>query len=196
MMNASALSLLLQSCACIISLALLLGALWSSVRLDAFRQKMFALRDELFDFAADGNIGFDEPAYRLLRQSMNGTIRYAHQLTFFRVCVTAIENKLMARVRPRNWSDDWQRALERIPNLGVKQRLESFHNRSTQLVVDRLVAGSPVLLGLVLCAVPVFFLRMGWMSLKVIASNAALSTVSRIVSTRMIENEAAAAAIA
>jgi hypothetical protein len=195
-MNASALSLLLQSCACIIFLTLLLGALWSSVRLDAFREKMFALRDELFDFAADGNIGFDEPAYRLLRQSMNGTIRYAHQLTFFRVCVTAIESKLMARVLPSNWSDDWQRALERVPNPGAKQRLESFHKRSTQLVVDRLVAGSPVLLGLVLCAVPVFFLRMGWMNLKIIASNAALSTVSRIVSTRMIENEAAAAAIA
>ena len=51
------------------------------MRLDSFRQNMFAIRDELFDFAADGNIAFDHPAYMMLRNQMNGFIRYAHHLT-------------------------------------------------------------------------------------------------------------------
>jgi hypothetical protein len=38
----------------------------------------------MFDYAADGNISFNDPAYALLRKSMNGFIRYAHTLTFFR----------------------------------------------------------------------------------------------------------------
>jgi hypothetical protein len=43
--------------------------------LDRFRQDVFGLRDELWDFAASGQISFDDPAYRLLRQLMNGFIR-------------------------------------------------------------------------------------------------------------------------
>lgn len=72
-----------QSIICIAVLMPLLLKLWSGARLDSFRQKMFVVRDELFDYAASGKIEFNDPAYRLLRQSMNGHIRYAHQLTFF-----------------------------------------------------------------------------------------------------------------
>jgi hypothetical protein len=196
MMDAKALSLLLQSCACVVFLVVVLLKFWSVARLDAFRQRMFTLRDELFDYAADGNVGFNEPAYRLLRQSMNGTIRYAHQLTFFRVFVTMIEIQLMIHAPKSNWSEDWQRALEKIPSTDVRGRLESFHGRSIQLLVNRLVAGSPFLLAMVICALPAFVLRMGWLNLKTIFRKATLSTVSHIVNTRMIENEAAAEAVA
>jgi hypothetical protein len=189
MMDAKMLSLLLQSCVCVVFLTVVLLTLWSSARLDDFRQKMFALRDELFDCAADGNIDFDDPAYRLLRQSMNGTIRYAHQLTFFRVCVTMIEIHLTIHKPKSNWVEDWQLALGKIESVEVRARLESFHSRSTQLIVNRLVLGSPFLFALVMCAIPMFVLRTGWLSLETIA----MSTVTRVVNTRMIENEAAAA---
>src|SRR5437899_1072828 len=50
-------------------------------RIDAFRYKLFVLRDALFDAAADGMMPFDHPAYGMLRQYINGFIRFAHRLT-------------------------------------------------------------------------------------------------------------------
>ena len=196
MMEAKNLALVLQSCACIALIAVVLFKFWSEARLDAFRQRMFALRDELFDYAADGNIGFDEPAYRLLRQSMNGAIRYAHHLTFFRVCVTMAEIQFAVYVPKNDWFEDWQLALKRLANDDARNRLEAFHSRAMQLMVGRLVAGSPILLGLVVCSVPILILRMGWLNLKTILTKAPMFTVSHVVDTRMLENEAAAAAIA
>lgn len=195
-MDAKNLALVLESCVCIALIVIVLLKYSSQARLDAFRQRMFELRDELFDYAAEGKVGFNDPAYRLLRQSMNGSIRYAHHLTFFRVCVTMAEIELAVYVPKSNWSEDWQYALQKIPNDDVRNRLEAFHARSLQLMVERLVAGSFVLLGLVVCSLPFLILRMGWLNLKTVLQKAALFTVSRVVNTRLIENEAAAAAIA
>src|SRR5688572_13211177 len=64
--------------------------LYRDYRLDAFRQTMFALRDELWDYAAAGHVGFDHPAYLLSRQLMNGMIRFGHNinLTWLVVAIT------------------------------------------------------------------------------------------------------------
>jgi hypothetical protein len=196
MMDAKTIALVIQSCICVALIIFVLFKFWSEARLDAFRQKVFALRDELFDFAADGHISFDDPAYRLLRQSMNGKIRYAHQLTFFRVNMTMIQVNLATHTPKVTWSEDWQKALERLRDDDVRRKLEAFHDRAMLLVVDRLVLGSPVLLGLVICSVPFLMLRMGWLNLKAIVKKAPLFTVSHVFDTQMIENEAAAAAIA
>jgi len=194
-MDAKTLSLLVESCLCIFLIAFVLLKFWAEARLDSFRQKMFALRDELFDFAADGNIGFADEAYRLLRQSMNGTIRYAHQLTFFRVCMTMAEIEFASLGARSDWSADWQRALGTISDRQVREKMEAFHGRSMQLVIERLVLGSPLLLGFVLLTVPFVALRLGWLNLKTMLSRASLLAVPHLVNTRLIENEAAAAAI-
>jgi len=194
-MDAKTLSLLVQSCICLFLLVVVLLKFWAEARLDSFRQQMFALRDELFDFAADGNIGFDEPAYRLLRQSMNGNIRYAHQLTFFRACMTMAEVALTIHSPRSDWSGDWKRALEKLSDKQTREKMEAFHGRSMQLVIERLVLGSPLLLALVLLTVPLIALRVGWLNVKTMLSRASLVAVPHLVDTRMIENEAAAAAI-
>jgi hypothetical protein len=185
-----------QSAICIALIIVVLFKFWSIARLDAFRQKMFAIRDELFDFAAEGNISFDDPAYRLLRQSMNGIIRYAHQLSFFRVCVTGIEVALEVKVPKNTWSEAWGMALENVHSDEVRKKLEEFHANAMQAIFNRLILGSPLLLGLVICSIPILMLRMGWQNLKVILLKAPSFTVSHVVDTRMIENEAAGSAVA
>src|SRR5579862_226779 len=52
------------------------------VLLARFRQKLFGIRDRLFDYAAEGNIEFSDPAYGSLRSMMNSLIRFAHKVTF------------------------------------------------------------------------------------------------------------------
>ena len=74
----------------IIRLAFAMGALWvlfflfRAYRVEALRDRLFAVRQELFDLADSDGVEFSDPAYATLRQLINSFIRYAHQLTAFR----------------------------------------------------------------------------------------------------------------
>lgn len=197
MIGVSDLAAILQSAICLGLLAIVLLKFWAEARLDAFRQEMFALRDELFDYAADGRIKFDDPAYRLLRQVMNGFIRYAHQLTFFRVCVTVIEARIKSdKLSAPKWSESWEKALKRVPDGEVQSALLAFHYRALSCVARHLLFGSPVMLALSLCAVLLLVIRLGWQELKQVLNKAPFYTLSHLVGTDLIENEAAATAVA
>jgi hypothetical protein len=115
------------------------------VRLDGFRQNMFAIRDELFDYAADGNISFDQPAYVMLRRQMNGFIRYGHQLTVFRCLTTVAIHKVSGRPTNTEWYSEWQTALASVEDAQVREKLEYFHKKGMMLAVKRLLFGSPLL---------------------------------------------------
>ncbi len=112
------------------------------LRLDCFRQNMFSVRDELFDYAAAGNISFDDPAYTLLRHQMNGMIRYGHQLTLFRVLVTWAVRAISGESNSFQWHDAWERALANLQSKEVRQQLEHFHSRSAEVAARHLVTGS------------------------------------------------------
>ena len=69
---------------------------WRNYRIDKFRDQLFALRNELFDYAAQGGVSFDEPAYGILRNTMNGLLRYAERISF----THAILANVVQRFRP------------------------------------------------------------------------------------------------
>jgi hypothetical protein len=196
MIGIGGLTLASQTGICIVALAFVLLKFVADVRLDEFRQQMFIIRDELFDYAAAGNISFDEGAYRLLRKSMNGFIRYGHQLTFFRLCVTMIELKLQDMTSESQWTEEWRKSLERVKDDNVRTTLEQFHERAMTCVAERVIFGSPALISLVLCSIPFLMARLGWLNLKQIRIKAPFFTLSHVLDTRIIENEAAAAAAA
>ena len=51
--------------------------MYRKTRVDRYREDLFTLRDELFDFMWKQEISFDIAAHRLLRQTLNGAIRCA-----------------------------------------------------------------------------------------------------------------------
>jgi len=114
-------------------------------RVDSFRQRMFCVRDEMFDFAADGNISFDDPAYVLLRRQMNGLIRYGHQLTVFRLIMTTAINAASGRTPKMSWNEAWESSLERIRDDDVRAKMRGFHERGMMIAVEHLILGSPLL---------------------------------------------------
>lgn len=195
-MSAAQLAATIQSVVMLIFLVVLCLRLVASFRLDEFRQRMFAVRDELFDYAAAGNIGFNDPAYRLLRQSMNGFIRYGHQLTFFRACMGDLQRWVSGEEPRMVWHDKWQHALDQIDNEDVKQRLIELHLRSLQLALNRLVLGSPVFMLLVAAAIVGLILRDGWQNIMRMWEKAAGFAVSRVINTKWLEEDAAACAAA
>jgi hypothetical protein len=151
---------------------------------------MFSVRDELFDYAASGKISFNDPAYSLLRQLMNGFIRYGHQLTFFRTCVTVFQFKVMHESNKMTWTNKWERSLANIKDEEVRKALNTFHSRAAALVAVRLVLGSPLLIIFLLCAVLTMAIQKGLHSLGQMFSEAASNTVSQIMDPRLLEEEA------
>jgi len=89
----------------LLALWVLVCVFWKDYCLDAFRQNLFTLRDDLFLYAANGNISFDHPAYRLLRERLNGAIRYGHEFTLTRVVVALVT---MPPNASESESDAWE----------------------------------------------------------------------------------------
>jgi hypothetical protein len=115
-------------------------------RVDALRQRLFAIRDELFDYAAEGNIDFDNNAYAFSRELLNGMIRFAHRISFSRLVLTEI----MEHVAPMPASVAaplrlFNREMNRLPE-HQHAKLCDIHQRMMQVVVRHLITGSPILM--------------------------------------------------
>lgn len=150
----------------LILLVVIVFELWPAQRTDIFRQEMFELRDELFDFAAQGQIGFDDPAYTLLRQLMNGFIRYAHNLTPFRVLFSFLRRRLLSTPPTEDWSALWKAALEKIPDGDQRNKMEEFHSKTTNLVTGQLILSPGLVLTLIIPLMAVVLLATQIINLK------------------------------
>lgn len=188
-----ALSLALQSLILTFGVCVVLFWLWPSVRLDCYRQSMFEIRDELFDYAASGKIAFTHPAYQLLRQMMNGFIRYGHQLSFYQFVMTWAEWKLLEGRESFKWEKKWNTAIQSLDET-TREDMLAFYGRSMLCVSKRIVLGSPFLmLSLGISVIAVLF-HMGWKSARGIMTAAFSQTVARSLDRRILEEEAARAA--
>ncbi|MEJ2228087.1 MAG: hypothetical protein P8Y67_07600 [Alphaproteobacteria bacterium] len=111
-------------------------------RVDSFRQRVFALRDDLFDEAANGRISFGK-AYGLMRSTMNGGIRFAHQITLFHMLVIAV-------TYPRRQSDIkfdtlFSNMIEDLPENEINI-LKEYKYKFELLVTEHTLLSSPFLL--------------------------------------------------
>jgi len=176
----------------IVALAMLLW-LWPAVRLDCFRQKMFKVRDDLFDYAASGRVSFDHPAYRLLRQSMNGFIRYGHQLSFYRFTMTWLEWKILEGRASFQWRDRWRAALGSLDD-ETRADLENFRDRAELHVATRMIFGSPVLIFILLVTIIVTLFHVGVRSAGDLLRVALSDTAARAIDQSILDEEAARAA--
>jgi hypothetical protein len=190
-MGAAQITSMVEIVVCLIFLLVLFLRLLPAYRLDSFRQNVFALRDELFDYAAAGNISFNDPAYRLLRQSMNGFIRYAHQLSLFRLVFTF---EIWKYRHEKSWADSWEKALKNVNRLEVRRKLNEFHERSLVLVMDRIVTGSPILILALAFTFLIFTLHQGFKNLKETLELLVPKVGSKFVNPRALEEAAARAA--
>jgi hypothetical protein len=160
-------------------------------RLDSFRQNVFIVRDELFDYAADGYISFDHPAYILLRRQMNGLIRYGHHLTVFRGLMTIAIHKISGAPTRTSWYDAWQKSLGTIEDDSVRQQLERFHRRGMVLAISRLISGSPLLLAMTaIFLVEFLFQGMRQSLMQLIKSAAKKAFITGPINDRLIEEAA------
>lgn len=108
---------------------------------DWFRDNMFAVRDRLFDEASTGVISFDHPAYGMLRQTMNGYIRFCHRLSLLYVIISVA---LIGNVKrdEKLFEQNWKKVTENI-SPDSRQKLESCRREMELLVISYLIISSP-----------------------------------------------------
>lgn len=121
--------------------------LYRDYRVDQFRQSLFAIRDELFDFAADGNIGFDHAVYRGLRELINRQIRFGHRIRlmpgiFFTASLDAEERKWLSQRSFHTW---WEEATNEL-DVPVARTLYGLKHRVDHQVQTHLIVGSSLLM--------------------------------------------------
>jgi hypothetical protein len=122
--------------------------LWKPQRVDTFRQKLFCLRSDLFDLAAEGIVPFDHPAYTQLRLLINGLIRFAHRASL-PVLIVAVAQSGNA---PSDSLTAWLRNVQKLPENERKQLLAVYASVSVAFA-KHLIGGSFVLSAYVLCRV-------------------------------------------
>ena len=188
-MSIATLVVILESTSALVVFALLVFWLIPNYRLDLFRQQVFCVRDELFDYARAGNISFKHPAYRLLRQSANGFIRYAHRLTFYRIVTTIIVWKIIGHTPELVWTNQWDKALTSLDEK-TKSDLIRYHERLFMLIIKRLVLGSPLLIALLVVTAITTSFKVGLTSIREAFKASAKTAVAAVIDTRLLEEEA------
>ena len=102
---------------------------------DRYREDLFTLRDDLFDYMWKNGISFDLPAYRLLRQLLNGAIRAAGTVTpwsFIAFAVVVAREKLS--------EDRLSLALQQVDDDEVRTHLTTVHEQFAARFVTFLFA--------------------------------------------------------
>ncbi len=70
---------------------------YRSYRMDHTRQRLFAIRDQLFQQWSEQGYDFDLKAYGITRNTLNGMIRFAHDLSLLRVIIVLITEKCISK---------------------------------------------------------------------------------------------------
>lgn len=76
--------------ATLISIGIFLGWyywFYQEYRVDDLRQKLFTIRERLFDYADEGHVEFTNPAYKVLREMLNLRIRYAERFGLWNIII-------------------------------------------------------------------------------------------------------------
>ena len=99
-------------------------------RVDVLRYRLFVRRDELFDLALNGTLGFGDQAYVLLRHKINNMLRFSHKISLVRVLLigyfcggSAFDKMLEAHDR------EWKDAVGALRSEEARTRVRSLHDK-------------------------------------------------------------------
>jgi hypothetical protein len=140
----TALHIALYSILSLVGIWFLVFRLYRDLEVDWFRYSLFVIRDEMFDFAAAGNISFDSPAYWMLRNQMNGFLRFGHKMTLVQAAVLALTSHEETEPLIDEFLARWDAAFADLAP-GVKAKMLEYKDRADTVAVRHIVLGSPEL---------------------------------------------------
>lgn len=118
--------------------------LYKNYMIDYTRQQLFKIRDDLFDYAANQEINFDDEAYLTTRIMLNGVIRFTHNISLTRwlimLTVTGKEN----RAYEKQFFESFSSSLNKLNNEQqkiIKTSIVMMH----YVIINHLLNTSPLL---------------------------------------------------
>jgi hypothetical protein len=138
---------IISSLVSLLFLWLLLFWFYRDYRVDALRQEMFALRDEMFDWAGKSGVPYDHTAYGMLRSAMNGFIRFGHRLTIFQVFLMYVlgrkgDAEAHVNARAGEFGERWNAEISNLDD-DKKAQLLRYREKMHFIVINHL-AWTPV----------------------------------------------------
>lgn len=125
-----------------ISVLLIIVLLVKEYLIDSFRQKIFAVRAELFDEGLKGNIDFNSDAYKMARQTMNGIIRFAHKMSLINLIVTIYLNNKADAQASKKFTTSLSKAMDKLDQ-EQQHIIENALKKTNKEVVSFLKKRSP-----------------------------------------------------
>lgn len=107
-----------------------------------YRQKLFTIRDSMFDEAHNGNLSFDSLAYRMMRLRINGAIRRAHRLTPIDLLVIGFHRKAFMNLA-NNESNILKQAISSENNKAAQEYLEEVKDQVDMLTAVFMIKANP-----------------------------------------------------
>src|SRR4029077_15335769 len=119
--------------------------LWKDYCLDDFRERIFTLRDELFLAATRGEISFDDPAYKMFRERLNISLRYAHEFTLSKLFL-ALAVPMFGTSEGLAWEEHMKRLPEETKELLIRYRILLVSNVLRYMILRSFVLAVLLLL--------------------------------------------------
>lgn len=141
----------------ILNTSLLLALSWlyfvgyRQYRNDATRQRLYAIRDELFASAAAGNVPLDSDAHQVARDTINGMIRFLHRLSLLRLILLFIfSNKEDRKLASQQYSKRLSEALAKLESDDQRKVVQDALASMNAQVVRHLILRSMLATTLIL----------------------------------------------
>lgn len=147
----------LQFCATSLLLWLVWHYGWKRWALARLRQRLFAVRDQLFDIAADPKSGlaFNSLAYTQLRNTLNNAIRFSHAVGATRIFTCLALSKLRLfddGLDFNSYESPADEAIKQITDADLKRKLLALRVRSVSHLFGYLSVTSPTFVLLIVAS--------------------------------------------
>ena len=133
----------LLTCIYLALLYLIVFVLYPKSRVDALRHRLFVIRGELFDFALANGLAFDDPAYVMLRSSINSMLRCAHNISVARFLVlSAAVRRFSCQEMISDRDRRWQAAIGSVAVAEHRQKIVELREQALLTVGRHTLIGS------------------------------------------------------
>ena len=110
--------------------ALLVAKVCRECGAEALRHRLYCLEVELFELARQGKIGFHDPAYAMLRDSVKNIIEFSRRISIARFLAIALFSLFLVRGRPVDaHMHEWHEALEQVESQAAREGIARLRER-------------------------------------------------------------------
>lgn len=118
---------------------------YREIQIDWLRQDLFKQRDILFDLASNGKISFDNPAYGMLRTTINGYIRFAHRISIWQTIYFFVVARPLLLRTSDDFVDRWNKNVG-VLSSEMSRELDKLKKAMERRVLLHIILVSPEML--------------------------------------------------